>query len=77
MENLNLTITPVAAAVQNLSACRANAVKAAGKTGEVIKAYAVAMFDIWGFDAVTVNPSRLHTTMAIIIQPSVAKPQHR
>jgi hypothetical protein len=41
MENVN--VTTVSAAVQNLSACRANVVKAAGKTGEVIKAYAVAM----------------------------------
>lgn len=43
MENLNLKVTAVAAAVANLAECRGAVVKAAGKTGEVIKAYAVAM----------------------------------
>jgi hypothetical protein len=41
MENLN--VTSVSVAVANLAECRGNVVKAAGKTGEVIKAYAVAM----------------------------------
>ncbi len=40
---MQVNVTSVSAAVANLSECRANVVKAAGKTGEVIKAYATAM----------------------------------